>query len=154
MVQNEKRQGENQPYGQVDKLIFENAFPAGHPYSWDVIGSMEDLNAAMLEDVKEWFRKYYGPSNAVIVLAGDIDTKTAREKVEKYFGHIAPGDPLPRHQEWIAKRTDSKRMTIQDRVPQARIYRVWNIPPGDRLTTNQLELLANVLGGGKNVAVV
>lgn len=88
VVQNEKRQGENEPYGQVFPLIFENAFPAGHPYSWSVIGSMEDLNAAALKDVKEWFQKYYGPSNAVIVLAGDIDLKTAREKIEKNFGRI------------------------------------------------------------------
>src|SRR5881296_391704 len=82
VVQNEKRQGENQPYGKVNLLMAEGAFPPGHPYSWTVIGSMEDLNAASVEDVKNWFRTYYGPNNAVIVLAGDITPETARQKVE------------------------------------------------------------------------
>src|SRR5512134_3175641 len=98
VVQNEKRQGENQPYGLTYQTITENTYPAGHPYSWTVIGSMEDLNAAALDDVKEWFRTYYGPSNAVLVLAGDIDAKTAKEKVEKYFGAIPPGPPVGKQQ--------------------------------------------------------
>jgi zinc protease len=149
VVQNEKRQGENQPYGLVWNLISENAFPAGHPYSWSVIGSMEDLNAASLKDVQEWFKRYYGPSNAVIVLAGDIDAKAAKEKVEKYFGHIPPGPPIPKHQEWIAKREAGKRVLLQDRVPQARIYKIWNVPPGFRTETNQLQLVAAVLASGK-----
>jgi zinc protease len=72
VVQNEKRQGENEPYGQVDELIQTAVYPKGHPYSWTVIGSMEDLNAASLDDVKEWFKTYYGPSNAVVVVAGDV----------------------------------------------------------------------------------
>ena len=76
MVQNEKRQGENQPYGQVFNHIFENTYPEGHPYSWSVIGSMDDLDAASLEDVQEWFRTYYGAANAVIAIAGDIDPET------------------------------------------------------------------------------
>jgi len=90
VVKNEKRQGENQPYGLVDNIIAENTYPAGHPYSWTVIGSMEDLDAATLDDVREWFKTYYGPSNAVLVIAGDIDAETARQKVEKYFGSIPP----------------------------------------------------------------
>ncbi|NJD09570.1 MAG: insulinase family protein, partial [Gemmatimonadetes bacterium] len=72
VVQNEKRQGENEPFGVVGELIAENTYPKGHPYSWDVIGAMEDLGAASLDDVKEWFRTYYGPSNAVRSIAGDI----------------------------------------------------------------------------------
>ena len=83
VVKNEKRQGENQPYGKVYELISEATYPANHPYSWGVIGSMEDLDAASLKDVHEWFQTYYGPSNATIVLAGDIDAKTAREKVDR-----------------------------------------------------------------------
>src|SRR5688572_29203845 len=90
VVQNEKRQGENQPYGKVFSTIFENTYPRGHPYSWSVIGSMEDLNAASLEDVRDWFKTYYGPKNAVIAIAGDIDPATARQKVEKFFGTIPP----------------------------------------------------------------
>src|SRR6201997_3320066 len=73
VVQNEKRQGENQPYGMVDEIITKATYPAAHPYSWTVIGSMEDLNAASLDDVKEWFRTYYGPSNATLVIAGDVN---------------------------------------------------------------------------------
>src|SRR6188472_299530 len=76
VVQNEKRQGENQPYGVTEELITRGTAPVGHPYSWTVIGSMEDLNAASLEDVKTWFTNYYGAANTVLVLAGDIDAET------------------------------------------------------------------------------
>ncbi len=149
VVQNEKRQGENEPYGMVDLLSYEYSFPSGHPYSWSVIGSMDDLNAASLKDVKEWFAKYYGPTNATIVLAGDIDAKTAKEKVEKYFGHIPPGPPLQRPEQWIAKRTGNKKVSLQDRVPQARLYRMWNVPPSDTTELTRLRLFSAILGGGK-----
>ena len=80
VVQNEKRQGENQPYGQVWEKLSRAMYPEGHPYHHGVIGSMNDLNAASLDDVKTWFRTWYGPNNAVLVLAGDIDLATAKEK--------------------------------------------------------------------------
>ena len=105
VVQNEKRQGDNRPYGKVGELITTSTFPAGHPYSWETIGSMEDLNAASLEDVKEWFRTYYGAANAVLVVAGDITVADAKAKVEKYFGDIPAGPVVRRQQEWIAKMT-------------------------------------------------
>ena len=149
VVQNEKRQSENYPYGLVDNIVTENTYPAGHPYSWTVIGSMEDLNAASLDDVKEWFKTYYGPSNATLVIAGDINAKTAREKVEKYFGDIPPGPPIPKHRVWIAKRTGSHRATLEDRVPQARLYKVWNIPPQFDADYERLALVASILGDGK-----
>jgi zinc protease len=149
VVKNEKRQLENQPYGKASMLITENTYPAGHPYSWPVIGYMEDLDAATLDDVREWFKTYYGPSNAVVVLAGDIDVKTAREKVERYFGAIPPGPPVPRQQEWIAKLNENKWLIVQDRVPQARIYKVWNIPPLYVSESDMLFLAAQVLGTGK-----
>src|SRR6201984_1602134 len=91
VVQNEKRQGENQPYGVTRQLLTQNTYPARHPYSWTTIGEMADLDAASLQDVKDWFKTYYGPSNVVLVLAGDIDAKTAKEKVQKYFVHIPRG---------------------------------------------------------------
>jgi len=97
VVQNEKRQGENEPYGKAWITIAENTFPKGHPYSWSVIGSMDDLNAASLEDVKDWFRTYYGPSNAVLVVAGDIASDDVKARVEKYFGDIPPGPPVIAH---------------------------------------------------------
>jgi len=98
VVQNEKRQGENQPYGRVFLTLFENTYPGAHPYSHSVIGSLEDLNAASLEDVQEWFKTYYGPSNAVLAIAGDIKTEEVKEKVEKYFGDIPPGPPIAHHE--------------------------------------------------------
>ncbi|MEX2495919.1 MAG: pitrilysin family protein, partial [Woeseia sp.] len=91
VVQNEKRQRENQPYGEAFNHIVENVFPPQHPYSWSPIGSMEDLDAASLDDVHEWFKTWYGPNNAVVVIAGDINAVDALEKVEHYFGDIPPG---------------------------------------------------------------
>ncbi len=149
VVQNEKRQYENEPYGLVENLITESTYPAGHPYSWTVIGSMEDLNAASLNDVREWFRTYYGPSNATIVIAGDIDAATAKAKVEKYFGSIPPGPPIAKHQVWIAKERGEHRQVLQDRVPQSRIYKVWNIPQAFSPEAHLLDLAAEVLATGK-----
>jgi zinc protease len=149
VVQNEKRQMENAPYGLAYELATKATYPPGHPYSWTVIGSMEDLNAASLKDVQEWFKEYYGASNAVIVIAGDIDAKTAKEKVEKYFGWIPPGPPPVRHREWIAKRTGSQRQVAQDQVPQARIYKIWNVPPGNTYDSEMLDLAASILGDGR-----
>ncbi len=149
VVQNEKRQSENQPYGKVWELITKGTYPAGHPYSWTVIGSMEDLNAATLEDVHEWFKTYYGPNNAVLVIAGDVNTQEVYEKVKKYFGDIPPGPPIAKHQVWIAKMSGTKRQVMQDRVPQARIYKVWNIPQWGSEELTYLDLVSDVLGSGK-----
>ncbi|HEX7037087.1 MAG TPA: pitrilysin family protein [Pseudomonadales bacterium] len=150
VVQNEKRQGENQPYGDVFNLIQENTYPAGHPYDGTVIGSMEDLNAATLEDVHGWFDTYYGPNNAVLVVAGDVDAEHVLERVKHYFGGIPPGPPIERHEAWVAPRSDSHRQVIQDRVPQARIYRTWNVPERTSPEFDRLRLFADVLGNGKN----
>ena len=150
VVQNEKRQGENRPYGKSWSQMAEDTFPEGHPYSWSVIGSMEDLDAANLEDVNDWFKSYYGPSNAVLVLAGDIDLKTAREKVSKYFADIEPGKPLSVPGQWIAQRTGEKRRIMQDYVPQSRITLTWNIPERGTQVDAELELLASILGNGKS----
>ena len=150
VVQNEKRMSENGPYGKAWITIAENTFPKGHPYSWSVIGSMEDLSAASLDDVKHWFQTYYGPSNATIVLAGDIDLKTAREKVEKYFGAIPPGPPVASFEQWVPKMIGVRRQQMQDRVPQARIYKVWNVPPFGTADATHIGMLASVLGRGKS----
>jgi zinc protease len=150
VVQNEKRQGDNQPYGKVDELIVTSTYPAGHPYSWETIGSMEDLNAASLEDVKEWFRTYYGAANAVLVIAGDVNTAEIKQKVEKYFGDIPSGPVLKRQQEWIAKMSGTRRASIQDNVPQARIYKVWNIPGYRQQDFTLLDMAADLIGSGKN----
>jgi zinc protease len=150
VVQNEKREGENEPYGKVWDFLTPKLYPAHHPYSWTVIGSMEDLDAAKLDDVKEWFRTYYGAANAVVVVAGDIDAETARRKVEKYFGDIPAGPPVARQEAWVAKRTGSQRGIMQDRVPQARIYKVWNIPGWGTADADYLNLVSDVLSRGKS----
>ena len=149
VVQNEKRQGENQPYGQVFNAIGKAAFPEGHPYSWSVIGSMADLNAATLDDVKEWFETYYGPTNAVIALAGDIDLETAKIKVQEYFGDIQAGPPLTKPKKWIAKRTEQTREVMEDNVPQTRIYKVWNVPEDGTAEAQALDLASSTLAGSK-----
>ena len=150
VVQNEKRQGENQPYGQVYNKITHATYPEGHPYAHTVIGSMEDLNAASLDDVYQWFRDYYGPNNAVISIAGDITVEDARQLVDKYFGDIPPGPPVSRFDSWVAKRTGEQREIMQDRVPQARVYKVWNVPESYTNDYNLLDLTSSVLSSGKN----
>ena len=150
VVQNEKRQGENQPYGKAFTRISESAFPQGHPYSWSTIGSMDDLDAASLEDVQDWFKTYYGPNNAVLALAGDIDLETAKLKVAKYFGDIPSGPPLVKPEKWIAKRSEEKREVMFDDVPQARIYKIWNVPERDTEAAAHFDLASSVLVGGKN----
>jgi zinc protease len=149
VVQNEKRQGENEPYGKVWDFLTPKLYPPNHPYSWTVIGSMEDLDAAKLDDVKDWFSTYYGAANAVVVVAGDIDVETARQKVEKHFGDIPAGPPVARQDAWVAKRTGSQRGIMQDRVPQARIYKVWNIPAWGTADADYLNLVTDVLAKGK-----
>jgi zinc protease len=102
VVQNEKRQYENQPYSVSEELTVKSTFPAGHPYSWTVIGSMEDLDAASLKDVQDWFKTYYGPNNAIVVIAGDVNTDDVLQRVKKYFGDIPASPPISKHSEWIA----------------------------------------------------
>jgi zinc protease len=150
VVQNEKRQGENQPYGVTRQLLTQNTYPVGHPYSWTTIGEMADLDAASMKDVQEWFKTYYGPSNVVLVLAGDIDAKTAREKVTKYFGDIPAGPPVAHQQIWVAKMTGTHRQVVQDRVPQARIYKVWNVPEYGSAEADYLDLVSDCLSNGKS----
>jgi len=149
VVQNEKRQGENQPYGRVFNALVENAYPQGHPYSWSTIGDMEDLDAASLEDVHEWFERFYGAANAVIAIAGDVDAREVRQKVERYFGDIPSGPPVERQEAWIAKMSGSHRVMLQDRVPQARVIKVWNTPPVDTAEADTLEMIASLLADGK-----
>ena len=149
VVQNEKRQGENEPYGKAWITIAENTFPAGHPYSWSVIGSLEDLNAASLDDVKEWFKAYYGPANAVLVIAGDVNADDVKRRVETYFGGIPSGPPIIKHHAWIAKMTGEHRQVMQDRVPQARLFKVWNVPEYGHPDQTYLSMAFDILGSGK-----
>lgn len=149
VVQNEKRQHENQPYGLAEELILAEAFPANHPYHHKTVGSMQDLNAASLADVKQWFHDYYGAANTVVVLAGDITPAVAKEKMLKYFGDIAAGPQVSRPQPWVASRNASTRGSMTDNVAQVRLYRRWNVPSLGSSDKNMLDLAASVLGGGK-----
>jgi zinc protease len=149
VVKNERRQGlENTPYGRWFKLIAENLYPSRHPYANDVIGIHEDLTAATLDDVKEFFRTYYTPNNLSLVIAGDFDPPEAKRLVEKYFGSIAAGPPLDRPAKGMSKLEGEKIMEVRDRVPQERTYFAWNTPayfdPGDA----ELDLVTTILTDG------
>ena len=149
VVQNEKRQGENQPYAVVEDLVVRSTYPVGHPYDHTVIGSMEDLDGATVDDVREWFKTYYTPSNSVLVIAGDVSTADALEKAKRYFGEIPSGPPVSHQRSWTAKLTDQHREAVADRVPQARIYKIWNVPEYGSVAADRLRLAASILTSGK-----
>ncbi|WP_226702627.1 M16 family metallopeptidase [Microbulbifer elongatus] len=150
VVKNEKRQGENAPYGQAFELIAGNTFPSDHPYSWTTIGSMEDLDQASLEDVKQWFSDYYQPANAILVIAGDISVDEAMKKAREYFGDI-PSTSVPTELKgWELPVQVNKRLVTTDQVPQARIYKVWSVPAVGSEEENALDLLTSLLANRKN----
>lgn len=149
VVQNEKRQGENHPYAVAWELTTKSTYPASHPYSWTVIGSMDDLDAASLTDVKDWFKKYYGPNNAIVVIAGDVQSKDVLERVKKYFGDIPASPPISKHSVWVAKMSGKHYQTAQDRVPQARLQTTWNIPGWGTQDMSYINLLRSILTDGK-----
>lgn len=149
VVQNEKRQNENQPYAVVEDLVVKSTYPAGHPYAHTVIGSMEDLDSASLDDVRDWFKTYYTPSNAVLVIAGDVTFEAAKQKVSRYFAEIPPGPPVIHERSWIAKMTDEHRESVEDRVPHARVYKIWNVPGYGPPAASYLRLTGGILSTGK-----
>lgn len=147
VVQNEKRQGDNQPYGLVEYAQLEGLFPEGHPYRHSTIGSMADLDAASLEDLRQWHRDNYGPNNAVLAIAGDIDVATAKTLVQKYFGHIPRGavnEPAMADVPTLPARVDK---TLHDRVSNTRLYRTWVVPGMLDDSAADLDVAATVLGG-------
>jgi zinc protease len=146
VVQNEKRQGDNVPGGLVRYELFGNLFPAGHPYHHLPIGSMADLDAASLADVQQWFRDNYGPNNAVLVLAGDINTAEARPLVEKYFGAIKRG-PVNIPAQAAIPAPVGKTIVMKDRVPAVTLTRSWAVPGLLDRQNVALELGGSVLGG-------
>ncbi len=150
IVKNEKRQREGAPYAMADDRMREQLYPKGHPYHHSIIGSMEDLDAASLEDVHAWFKRYYGAANAIVVLAGDIDASTARSLVEKYFGDIAAGPPLHRMTSWVPERSHNTSEQMFDNVAQTAIRRAWATPGTSTKDRVLLDVVASLLGGGKN----
>lgn len=151
VVKNERRQSyENRPYGLAWEILYKNIYPAGHPYSWTTIGSMEDLSAASFQDVVDFFKTYYVPNNASLVIAGDIIPAKTLELVKKWFGDIPVGNPVPPQNPAAAKLNDIKVLVHEDKVQLPRLYMSWITPaffaPGDA----ELSILASILSGGKN----
>ncbi len=150
VVKNERRQSyENRPYGQSHLLLQPALFPAPHPYSWPVIGSQEDLTEASLEDVKDFFRRYYGPGNASLAIAGDIDFDETKTLVEKYFGDITPIPAVNRIGRMESGLRGEARLDLRDRVQLPRVYLVWPGPPMFDDDEPALDILSTVLSDGK-----
>lgn len=150
VVKNERRQRlDNQPYAKAYELTLTAMYPPEHPYSWSVIGSMEDLAAASLDDVKEFFQTFYIPNNASLVIAGDFNPAQAKEWVEKYFGVLPHGASIDRTQVWVPKLAGVKRIKAEDRVSLARFHSIWPTPPTYAQGDAEIDLFANIVGGGK-----
>jgi zinc protease len=151
VVKNERRQSvENRPYGIAEVVLGELLYPDGHPYHWPVIGYMEDLTAASYDDVVAFFKKYYAPSNASLVVAGDLKVAEARRLVEKWFGDVKPGpSPEPMTIPGVAL-TGVQKKTITDRVQLPRLYLAWLTPRHFEPADAALDMVADVLAGGKN----
>ncbi|MDQ2922016.1 MAG: insulinase family protein, partial [Acidobacteriota bacterium] len=151
VVKNEKRQNyDNRPYGLIGAKINETLYPPDHPYHWLTIGSLDDLTAASLEDIKGFFRRYYTPRNASLSIAGDFNPVEARRLVEKHFGKISSGPAVTRPNPPQPKLTESKEIVMQDRVTLPRIYLVWPTIPAYDKDEPATDALANILGGGKS----
>ena len=149
VVQNEKRQGENQPLGKVFNELPAKFYPAAHPYSWSVIGSMDDLNAAALSDVKTWYQSYYGPNNAVLVLAGDITADSALSLVKKYFEGLPPVSPISRLNDWVPSLENTIHDKAQDRIPSTIVFHMYHIPGWKNKEQEYLKLFADVIAGSQ-----
>ena len=159
VVKNERRQSlENTPYGRWYPLMFEAIYPKGHPYSWPVIGSQEDLTAATLDDVKEFFRQYYSTNNLSMVIAGDFDAAQAKQLVTKYFGDLPPGPALDRPARNLAALDGERVVEVSDRVSLERVYIGWPTPeyfgPDDAALDIAARVLADGLSSRLNKALV
>jgi zinc protease len=151
IVKNERRQRvDNVPYGRASETIFSALYPAGHPYSWPVIGTMDDLSAASLQDVTEFFRTYYAPNNASIVIAGDVNTDSVKAWVHRYFGEIPRNATAPERPrvDPISLARDTV-LVLEDRVQLPRVYYAWPTVPGFHADEAPLDFLAHALGGGE-----
>ena len=151
VVKNERRQGvDNQPYGLAFETVYEHLYPADHPYHWPVIGSMDDLSAATLEDVKDFFRTYYAPNNASLAIAGDVSESQVRAWVEKYFGDIPSGPPVPEVVAPDPSLVADRTVVLEDAVQLPRLYVAWHSPKGFTDEDAALDVLASVLTEGKS----
>lgn len=151
VVRNERRQSvENQPYGIVEEALFHQLFPPNHPYYASVIGSHADIQAAKLEDVRNFFRLYYAPNNASLAIVGDFDPAATRKLVEKYFGSLKRGNPVPKINVETPPITAERRAVVKDRVELPRVYMAWITSPIFKPGDADADLAGIVLGGGKS----
>lgn len=151
IVKNERRQSyENRPYGEADLALPALLYEANHPYSWPVIGSMEDLSAASHDDVTAFFKRYYGPNNATLVVAGDIDPKEARRSVEKWFAGIPRGPDVTAPEAPVVRLEKEKKVVLTDDVQLPKVVLVWPTVPVFSEDDAGLDALSDVLGQGKN----
>ncbi|WP_188946300.1 M16 family metallopeptidase, partial [Polymorphobacter multimanifer] len=148
VVQNEKRQGDNAPLGLTQYATLKALFPEGHPYRHSTIGSMADLDAASMDDVRSWFRANYGPNNAVVVLAGDIDAAAARPRMERYFGAIPRGPEVKRIPAPVPRWTTTRSETLNDTIPTPRLSRTWTLPGQTDAQSTLADIALTVLAGG------
>ncbi len=155
VVMNERRQRvDNQPYGRAMERLFELLFPAGHPYRWPVIGHMADIEAATLEEVRSFFATYYGPANAVLSLAGDFEPEAALHTVERWFGGLPPGPPVPRLKAPLPPLTEAVRDSMTDRVQLRRIYLAFRTEPFGNPGWWAAAVTASLLTDGKSSLLV
>lgn len=151
VVMNERRQRyENQPYGQAWETVFSNLFPANHPYNWPTIGWMDDIAKFQLGDVAAFFRKYYSPNNASLVIAGDFDTEEAKTLVEKYFGEIPAGPVIENIQIQIPSLEGTKEVVLEDNIQLPRLYLVWISEKLYGPDDASMDVLSDILSGSKN----
>jgi len=150
VVRNERRQSvENEPYGLVEEELYHQLFPQGHPYYANVMGSHEDIQAAKLEDVKDFFRRYYAPNNASVAIVGDIDLARTKALVEKYFGSIPRGPTVPPVESKTPLITSERRAVVKDKVELPRVYLAWITPSAFQPGDAEADLTARILGGSK-----
>jgi zinc protease len=151
VVRNERRQSvENTPYGIVEEAVFHQLFPADHPYYASVIGSHADIQAAELQDVKDFFKLYYAPNNASLVIVGDFDKAATRKLVEKYFGTLKRGQDVPKPSVGTPAISSERRVVVQDRVELPRVYMAWLTPPIFQPGDGDADITATLLGGGRS----
>src|SRR5437016_10963362 len=151
VVKNERRQSyENRPYGMAEITLGEMLYPEGHPYHWPVIGYMPDLTAASYDDVVAFFKTYYAPGNASLVVAGDFETATARRLVEKWFSDVKPGAAVPPVTIPGVALTGVQKKTTTDRVQLPRLFLAWLTPPHFTPGDAELDVVADILASGKN----
>ena len=151
VVRNERRQStENTPYGLAEEGLFHQLFPKGHPYYPAVIGSHADVEAAKLEDVREFFRQYYTPNNATLAIVGDFDKTKIKALVEKYFGSIPAGPEVPKITATTPPITSERRAVVTDQVELPRVYMGWITPPVFQKGDAESNLFSQILGGGKS----